>query len=327
VRTAAVTSAIALLAFASCAKGGATFSEPIVAEAWTRADGVDPSAIRPNIDALVGVRQTEVPAVSIYSLQAPLTHTGSAGFLADAFKQLGLDPVTEPFSSGGLDGANVYVEFPGDTPELVLVTGHHDAWFQSGADDNGSAIAVLIEAARALKGGRFHRTIRLIGLDREEEGSVGAVSYLTTHAGDSIRMVLNMDCVGYASDEAGSQDAPPGFALRDVGNFLAVLANKPAYDDASRFVRLAGRGPKPVEVLGLLPPGDSHYAGVGDFLRSDHSPFWLRGIPALFLTDTANFRNHNYHTPDDTAEKLNYEFLGRVSALVAGAAVAFAESE
>ena len=101
------------------------------------------------------------------------------------------------------------------------------------------------------------------------------------------------------SSEAGSQDAPTGFALRDRGDFIAVLANGPARADATRMIHVAAQLPMPVDVVGLLTPGDSDYPGVGAFLRSDHAHFWFRGIPALFVTDTADFRNHHYHTPDD----------------------------
>ena len=55
-----------------------------------------------------------------------------------------------------------------------------------------------------------------------------------------------------------------------------------------------------------------------DTFRSDHVPFWLAGIPAIMLTDTANFRNPHYHAPTDTVDTLNYRFMANVTrALVA----------
>lgn len=53
--------------------------------------------------------------------------------------------------------------------------------------------------------------------------------------------------------------------------------------------------------------------GLTQPLRSDHAPFWLRGltretrgIPALFITDTANFRHDDdYHKPCDTVENIS----------------------
>jgi hypothetical protein len=49
--------------------------------------------------------------------------------------------------------------------------------------------------------------------------------------------------------------------------------------------------------------------GVG---FSDHLSFWERGYPAFMVTDTAMFRYPYYHSPEDTAEKVDYENLARV---------------
>lgn len=50
--------------------------------------------------------------------------------------------------------------------------------------------------------------------------------------------------------------------------------------------------------------------------RSDHAPFWSKGIPALMWTDTAEFRNPNYHRPTDTPDTLDYEFMAGVTRLL-----------
>ena len=54
-----------------------------------------------------------------------------------------------------------------------------------------------------------------------------------------------------------------------------------------------------------------------DIFRSDHSPFWLAGIPAIMITDTANFRNPHYHRASDTPGTLDYGFLGNVTRALA----------
>jgi Zn-dependent M28 family amino/carboxypeptidase len=45
---------------------------------------------------------------------------------------------------------------------------------------------------------------------------------------------------------------------------------------------------------------------------SDHLNYWQRGFPAVMLTDTAFYRNKNYHTAGDTPEKLDYERMADV---------------
>jgi Zn-dependent M28 family amino/carboxypeptidase len=46
-----------------------------------------------------------------------------------------------------------------------------------------------------------------------------------------------------------------------------------------------------------------------DLLRSDHAPFWDKDIPAVLVSDTANFRNPHYHTEQDTPDTLDPAFL------------------
>ena len=46
--------------------------------------------------------------------------------------------------------------------------------------------------------------------------------------------------------------------------------------------------------------------GVG---WSDHWSFWETGYPAVMITDTAPFRNPNYHKPTDTVETLDLKRL------------------
>lgn len=54
-------------------------------------------------------------------------------------------------------------------------------------------------------------------------------------------------------------------------------------------------------------------------MRSDHAPFLLAGIPAVMVTDTANFRNPNYHKSTDTIETLNLERMTRTVEGLVGA--------
>jgi Zn-dependent M28 family amino/carboxypeptidase len=62
--------------------------------------------------------------------------------------------------------------------------------------------------------------------------------------------------------------------------------------------------------LGLLPV-------ARNFSRSDHVRFWLAGMPAIQVTDTANFRNPHYHRSTDTPETLDYDTLARITAATA----------
>jgi hypothetical protein len=57
-------------------------------------------------------------------------------------------------------------------------------------------------------------------------------------------------------------------------------------------------------------------------MHSDHAPFWLDGRPAVFMTDTAIFRNPHYHRDTDTPDTLDPAFL-RGAVQVAAASLAY----
>ena len=45
---------------------------------------------------------------------------------------------------------------------------------------------------------------------------------------------------------------------------------------------------------------------------SDHRNYWRYGYPAMMLTDTAYFRNPNYHARTDTIDTLDFEKMALV---------------
>ena len=65
---------------------------------------------------------------------------------------------------------------------------------------------------------------------------------------------------------------------------------------------MIGAPPNRIDILMGIP-------GV-DF--SDHRWFWKLGFEAVMLTDTAFYRNPNYHGPGDTADTLDYGKMAQV---------------
>jgi hypothetical protein len=45
---------------------------------------------------------------------------------------------------------------------------------------------------------------------------------------------------------------------------------------------------------------------------SDHASFWDAGLPAVMITDTAFFRNPNYHLASDTIDTLDFTFMAQL---------------
>jgi Zn-dependent M28 family amino/carboxypeptidase len=201
----------------------------------------------------------------------------------------------------------------------VILAAHYDTVAGSpGADDNASALAVLLDVARQVQGGCFERPVRFIAFCLEEESLCGSRAYVThlKALAQPIHGAIVLECVGYARDEAGTQTIPPGVPVPvpTVANFLAVIGNQ-----ASQALTTAvERAMSPyLPVVPLVVPGNGEQ--LPDTRRSDHTSFWEGGLPAVMLTDTANFRNPHYHQPTDTLDTLNLDFMMSVANAVTAA--------
>ena len=190
-----------------------------------------------------------------------------------------------------------------------------------GADDNASAVAVLLEVARVLgESGLSDEPsaagfdLELVVFDLEEHGMLGGAFHAATCKQDK-RMVCGMvslEMLGYCSHEPGSQRLPQGLEglYPDVGNFIAVVGNQNStsliehFHDAFRSVESL-----PCQKLQVPQNGLPLMATR----LSDHSPYWDAGFPALMITDTSFLRNPHYHQTSDTPETLDRVFLEKVA--------------
>ena len=253
-----------------------------------------------------------------------------------------LDPVDalghrmQDHEEGGTGGEppfnNIIIDLPGTTArdQVLILSAHMDAVpIAPGADDDGSGVAVLLEAARLLKDRPTQRSIRLIFFNLEENGLVGSRAYTQRLKADidagkpgSERIVgmISMDMLGYYSDEEDSQKMPalpaiPGFKPPTVGDFIGmagILRFRPFSQALDKAMKQAEPRVKTavVDFLPIAPP---------DLLRSDHAPFLAIGVPAVLLADTANFRNPNYHRATDTIDTLDMDRLTIAARAIIGA--------
>lgn len=255
-------------------------------------------------------------------------HAATAGVLAAWLEPLGLTLRRQPFAwAGRPDGRpeNLELRLPGRDPEapLWVVCAHYDtvAW-SPGADDNGSGVVALMALARRLPSLGLSAEVALVWFDEEEAGFVGSRAWLAALPPDDrqrLAGVINLETVGYTDRRPGSQRLPPGARLLldpgDVGDFVLLLANQAsaelAADVAAGLAAEQGSSFRVESFAGL--PGQGWL--LPDSRRSDHATFWDAGVPAVMLTDTANFRNPHYHRGGDLPGTLDGPFL---AALVRG---------
>jgi Zn-dependent M28 family amino/carboxypeptidase len=241
-----------------------------------------------------------------------------------------------------VSGVNVVAVKQGEVPDALIVVAHHDTVPGSGgADDNGSGLVALIELARLVEPMRLHYTVILAAVDHEELGFYGSqrlVEQLSSERAIVGAYVLEM--LAYTSTAPGSQRLPSGIGAlypgqvkrirsrESRGDFIAVIYQQQGTRLATAFAEGLTHLAGPHTAVLLRAPGDLPVIGpiltralpvARDFARSDHVPFWQAGLTAVQLTDTANFRNPNYHGPEDLPDTLDYARLCDVTAATAWA--------
>jgi Zn-dependent M28 family amino/carboxypeptidase len=212
-----------------------------------------------------------------------------------------------------------------DGPYLLLGAHYDSVPGTPGADDNASAVALCLECTRLLKENDIGSTM-IVLFNREEDGLLGSSEFVSHLAGQStwaIQEAHIFEMVGFCTRARGSQRMPPGIpgiAAPDVGDFLALLANRNSNAIAENLLRLAASYVPQSPVLAL-----KIYLGVERFFghlhRSDHAPFWKAGIPSLMWTDTSEFRNPHYHLTTDTPDTLDYDFISQATKLALARAI------
>ena len=219
---------------------------------------------------------------------------------------------------------NVIAEIPGavDAKTVVEIGAHYDTvMFSPGADDNASGVAAVLEAARVLKDSRPAATIRFCLFGVEEYGFAGSAHHVeqVRAAGERHLGLFNMEMVGFASSEPGSQVDPVPwwipYSFPDRADFVLVLGDMASGDLGNVFEDAAAA------YVPDLPIESANRMGAisSDGWRSDQVPYWRRGIDAVQITDTGEFRTPHYHQATDTADRLDYDFLRRVTAAAVAA--------
>lgn len=243
-------------------------------------------------------------------------------YILSCLTEMGYLPDVQEYSYQKGVFSNIIVSKPGTMPHqgVVVIGAHYDTVVGTpGADDNASAVALLLELCRLVKDCEPERTIRLVFFALEEPPIfrtefMGSAVYARAakEKGETIAAMIALEMLGYYSEREGGQGYPlPLMSLiyPSKPDFIAVVGNMPSRSLVEAVAgSLRKSGGVSVETLTTVPV----VPGV-DF--SDHRSFWEQGYPAVMITDTAFFRNPNYHSGNDTIDTLDFE---RMSLLLRG---------
>ena len=242
----------------------------------------------------------------------------AADFIKGEFLKYGYVPVEQKYLIKGLEYKNILASYGPETAPRFIVGAHYDvAGEQPGADDNASGIAGLLALAELFKkhSPKINFRIDFVAYTLEEppffrtKGMGSFIHAKSLHDNKvNILGMVSLEMIGYYSDASKSQEYPlPLMKLfyPTKADFIGVVGNF----SSSALIRHFKNAMKltPIAVESLKAP--AFVIGI-DF--SDHMNYWKFGYPAIMLTDTAFYRNFNYHSVSDTINTLNFDKMKEV---------------
>jgi len=237
----------------------------------------------------------------------------TADYIRKELKAYGLQVQEQVFTFDGIphEFKNVEGILGDEKKPALLITSHYDTVQNSpGANDNGSGVVAMLEVARILARQKMDNfCLRFVSFTQEETHPIfysrlfkkrlelGLVDkkdrYLRFHTQQLVKNFLKQFWRLTSTGKSYTEGAKLTFE-----KFKDDLDER----EQAYFSYL----------LELLQELKNPTDWIGDSLRSDHAPFLKYGIPAIMVTDTANFRYPFYHTEADTIDKLDFHFIRKV---------------
>jgi carboxypeptidase Q len=224
--------------------------------------------------------------------------------LDDGPVRVALD-VRNRVSDGAVQVDNVVAEIRGrEAPdEWILVGAHLDSWdFATGAQDNATGVAEVLEAARAIaaSGHAPRRSIRFALFGGEEQGQLGSAAYVLAHEREL------GGCVAMLNTDAGSG--------RTIG-----------WTTPGRTDVASGLKPLAASLLANLRAAEIDHSLRYAF-QSDGAHFLLAGIPMLDLNADDLAYEEMHHKIGDTIDRVDWRNVSIAAATVAVTAWAIADA-
>jgi Zn-dependent M28 family amino/carboxypeptidase len=201
------------------------------------------------------------------------------------------------------DGLNIIAQIPGGAKkdEVVMMGAHFDSWIGgTGATDNGTGSAVMMEALRILKALnlKMDRTVRLGLWSGEEQGMLGSRAYIKENFGDPLTMQLkpaHSKLSGYFNHDNGT------------GKIRGVYLEE---NDAMRPVFEAWLAP--FHDLGAATISIRNTGGT------DHLSFDDVGLPGFqFIQDEVEYERITHHSNMDVYDHAVPGDLMQAAAVIA----------
>ncbi|MBU6953523.1 M28 family metallopeptidase [Hahella sp. HN01] len=235
-------------------------------------------------------------------------------YLLAEIKSLGYTPGAQAFtyheSDTEFNSSNVFFEKAGTSPDKILVLGaHYDTTGEdhgsTGATDNGTGVAALLEVAKRVKDKTLPYTLRFVFFGAEEVGLYGSYYYVENLPVEDLGKIVGM--VNY--DTVAGGDYLYVHSANSVTPYTCKGANQSyAAGDTLRMAMLNAS---------IALEGDNdfliHPEVEGEFLPgetgswSDHVAFACRGIPIAYVEAT-NFDINGRDGKNGYSQTVNPQF-------------------
>lgn len=208
-------------------------------------------------------------------------------------------------------GKNIIATQLGQTnpDNIYIVCAHYDSVTTFCADDNATGVSAVLEIARLLSNQCIDNTIVYALWDEEEIGLLGANYYAQQAADetngntrDNILGVINVDMIGYDGDAPGTEgDNEFDIDVRNIANSVGIK------DD---IITILNTYTFDLNVI-VVNPGTT---------ASDHSRFWNQNYSAILVGESweTNDQTPDYHTSNDRAEDIDFQYMTELTKLVTG---------
>jgi hypothetical protein len=223
----------------------------------------------------------------------------------------------QPYFVDGIEYKNVIGSIRTEKPERIVVGAHYDvAGDQEGADDNASGVVGVIELSRLLANEQLKYRIDFVAYSLEEPpffrteymgSNIHAKMLFDGH--ENVKGMICLEMIGYYNDEPESQSYPIGILKLFYGNkgdYITVV-QKFGNGKFGRQVKNLMKNQGLIRTESFKAP--ANLPGV-DF--SDHQNYWKYGYSAVMITNTAFYRNKNYHERTDKMETLDLKRMALV---------------
>lgn len=248
--------------------------------------------------------------------QNPDALNKTADFIKAKFLELSDSVIEQKYLVNGVAYKNIICSFNTDKKNRLIIGAHYDVCGeQDGADDNAAAVVGLIRLAQLLKNQSPDYRIDFVAFTLEEPpffrtdnmGSHIHATYLWENKIPVIGMI-NLESIGYFSDQKNSQTYSRkihNLTYGTVGDFILVVWK----EDGNFGKQVVKRMKEPELIATKSIKGLKKLKGVD---LSDHRNYWKYGYPAVMITNTAFYRNKNYHRKSDTIDTIDFSRLSAV---------------